>query len=102
MSPSGPRKLGDLLLSGDSSGLATEAAERRELAARVRAGLAADEAAHVVSARIDEAGRLVVGMDSAAWAARLRYSRSELLGRPLRVRVGIPGETAQSASDGTS
>jgi Dna[CI] antecedent, DciA len=102
MNPSGPRRLAELLQSGDISRLGAEAAERRELAGRVRAELAPDVAGHLVSARIDDSGRLVVGMDSAAWAARLRYSRSELFGRPLRVRVAVPGEAPQSASDGAS
>lgn len=68
---------------------------RRELAEDVRARLAGDEAAHVVTAHIDDDGTLVVGMDSAAWAARLRYEIPELLGRPLRVRVAVPGETGK-------
>jgi hypothetical protein len=110
MTTDGPRRLGDLLESRDIGRLRAEAAERRELAARVRAALGDGEAPHVVSARIDDAGRLVVGMDSPAWAARLRYSKGELLGRPIKVRVTAPGEagnpsaspTNQSATDGTS
>lgn len=110
MSIDGPRRIDDLLKSGPLGRLGNEAAERRELAHRVRAELPADEARHVVSARLDEGGRLVVGMDSAAWAARLRYSTAALLGRPLRVRVIVPGEADQpapnarnqSATDGTS
>jgi hypothetical protein len=92
MSVNGPRRLGDLLQTGDISRLRTEAAERRELAVRVRSELPAAESEHVVSAHMDDEGRLVVGMDSAAWAARLRYSMAELLGRRLKVRVAVAGE----------
>jgi Dna[CI] antecedent, DciA len=92
MSAGGPRRIGDLLQFGDIGRLRTEAAARRELAAQVRAVLPAPEAAHVVSARLDDQGGLVVGMDSAAWAARVRYGTSELLGRPvIRVHVTAPG-----------
>lgn len=93
MSLRGPRQIGDLLQSGDISRLGAEAKSRRELAARVREALPPDEALHVVSAHMDADGRLVVGMDSAAWAARLRYSMAELLGHALRVRVTVPGAT---------
>jgi len=97
MKVTGPRSLGDLLQSGDISQLRKEALVRRELAEEVRARLPEDQAAHVVSAHVADDGRLVVGVDSAAWAARLRYSTPELLGRTLRVQVtapsagGVPG-----------
>jgi hypothetical protein len=93
MSAGGPRRIGDLLQFGDIGRLKAEAAGRRELAVQVRAELPPQESVHVVSAHIDDDGQLVVGMDSAAWAARLRYSTGELLGKPLRVRVALPGET---------
>ena len=47
----------------------------------------------------DEQGRLVIGMDSAAWAARLRYATAELLGRQIRVRVSVPGSRGEQATD---
>jgi len=90
MSGGKPRSVAELLKTGGISKLKAEAAERRELADQVRSVLPADEAEHVVSARLDESGRLVVGMDTAAWAARLRYSLPELLGKPVRVRVTVP------------
>lgn len=93
MSRNGPRHIRDLLQSGDISRLKAESEQRRELAAEVRAALPTDEAGHVVSARLDAAGCLVVGMDSAAWAARLRHSTTELLGREIRVRVTQPLES---------
>ena len=92
MSAGGPRRIGDLLQIGDIGRLGAEAAGRRDLREKVRAALPPHEAAHVVSARLDDDGRLTVGMDSAAWAARLRYSTSELLGKPIRVHVAAPAE----------
>jgi hypothetical protein len=91
MSVNKPRSIGQLLRTGDISSLSDEAAARRELAGRVRSALPAEEAEHVVSAHVDETGRLVVGVDSPAWAARLRYSRTTLLEKDLKVRVTIPG-----------
>ena len=85
-----PRAIGDLLLSGDIASLGAEARERRELAASVRAELPESERAHVVSAHIDDEGRLVVAVDSPAWAARLRHSHDRLLDREVRVRVAVP------------
>jgi hypothetical protein len=76
-----------LLQSGDIGKLLSQAAERRRLAAEVRALLPAEEALHVVSASTDAAGRLVVGVDSAAWAARVRYRVRELGRDAVDVRV---------------
>jgi hypothetical protein len=90
MKSSSPRSISELLRSGDISKLRSEAAERRELAAQVRSGLSEAEAGHVVSAHIDDAGQLVIGMDSPAWAARVRYSTAELLGKTVRVRTAVP------------
>jgi hypothetical protein len=86
-----PRPLRELLLSGDIAKLKTEAEQRRQLLQRVRADLPDDTAGHVVSARLDPDGQLVVGVDSAAWAAKLRYERDSLLDRGLKVRVVAPG-----------
>lgn len=83
----GPRRLGDLLQSGDISRLGAEAAARRALAAEVRAALPPAEAEHVVSAHLDDRGRLIVGVDTAAWAARLRYSADTLIGHPVTIKV---------------
>lgn len=91
MSVNKPRSIGQLLRTDDISSLSAEAAARRELAVRVRSALPAEEAEHVVSAHIDKTGRLVVGVDSPAWAARLRYSKTSLLEMELKVRVAIPG-----------
>ena len=90
MSVDGPRSVRELLQTGDISRLKTEAADRRKLAARVRSELPIDEAEHVVSAHFDDQGLLVIGMDSPAWAARLRYSTSELFGKRLKVQTTVP------------
>ena len=100
MSTRGPRAIGDLLRGGDISELRAQATQRRELADRVRAALPGPEAEHVVGAHFDDSGQLVIGMDSAAWAARLRYSTAELLGVRIRVQVAVPGGTA-SEKDGS-
>jgi hypothetical protein len=91
MSAGGPRRIGDLLQFGDIGRLRAEAAERRELAGQGRAALPSHEAAHIASAHLNTDGQIVVGVDSAAWAARLRYSTQELLGKPIRVQVAAPG-----------
>jgi len=85
-----PRRLDQLLQSGDIARLGAEAAERRALLARVQGSLPGAESLHVVSAHIDDAGQLVLGVDSAAWAAKLRYERDTLLDCPLKVRVVVP------------
>lgn len=91
MKGNSPRSIGEVLQSGDIARLRRDALERRQLASQVRSELPDAEAGHVVSAHLDDQGHLVIGMDSAAWAARLRYSITELCGRPVRVRVSVPG-----------
>jgi hypothetical protein len=82
-----PARLGDLLGAGRLGRLTKEAERRRALADRVRALLPSEEAEHVVSASMTAEGQLVLVMDSAAWAARVRY-RAERLGvTELRVKV---------------
>jgi hypothetical protein len=61
--------------------------DRAELLAAVRSALPARLAAEVLSAGL-EAGRLTVGVSSAAWAARLRY-----LTHDLRKTLGISMRT---------
>jgi len=89
--PGQPKSISELLQTSNISQLSNEARQRHALAAEVRAALPEAEAEHVVSAHFDDADRLVVGMDSAAWAARLRYTTTELLGKTLKVRVAAPG-----------
>jgi len=87
--------------------LATRAAAAESLTATVSRELPAPLGAHVVSAaRRDE--ELVIIVDSAAWAARVRYAGPRLkerlaeLGEPVggkvRVRVRRPGPRPESGS----
>jgi len=46
-----------------------------------------EEAEHLVSASTSAAGELVLVMDSAVWAARVRYRGAELGAERLKVRV---------------
>jgi hypothetical protein len=92
MSKDRPRRLSELLQSGDIARLGAEAAARRALAAEVRAALPPAEAEHVVAAHVDDQGRLIIGMDTAAWAARLRYSTATLIGRSVKVKVVASGD----------
>jgi hypothetical protein len=75
------------LQSGDIGRLRDEAAARRAFLEDIKALLPADEARHLVAASTDPAGRLVLSMDSAAWAARVRYRARELGRDRVRVRV---------------
>jgi predicted protein tyrosine phosphatase len=77
--------------SGNLGSLAAEARRRSALAARVRAALPEAEAAHLVSAGTGADGELVLVMDSAAWAARVRFSAEKLGVQRLRVKVAPPG-----------
>ena len=58
--------------------------------ARVRGLLPAEEAAHVVSAATNDAGELVLVMDTPGWAARVRYCVSSLPSSKVKIRV-LPG-----------
>ncbi len=53
----------------------------------MRALLPPDEAAHLVSASTNEAGELVLVMDSPAWAARARYCVTGLPNPVVKIRV---------------
>jgi hypothetical protein len=86
--------LADLLQSGDIARLLAQAAERRKLVADIKALLPPEEAEHVVTASIDADGRLVLGVDSGAWAARVRYRVSELGRDSVQVRVVPRGSGA--------
>jgi len=55
--------------------------------ASVRKLLPAEEGAHVVSAATDEAGDLVLVMDTPSWAARVRYCVSALPHARVKIRV---------------
>ncbi len=100
MNRAGPHSIGDLLSRGELKSLADEARQRQTLTARIRSLLPADEAAHLVSAGVDDGGKLTLLMDSSVWAARVRYRAEELGAEKLTVRVSPPGD--QSGKPGTS
>ena len=95
-----PHSLAELFKTGNLADLAAEARHREGLTARIRALLAEDEAAHLVTASMTPAGELLLMMDSSVWAARVRYRANELGAERLRVRV-LP-QAGQSGSPGTS
>ena len=82
-----PRHLSELLNAGPLQRVLREAERRRMETARVRSLLPADEAAHVVSATTNEAGELVLVMDTPSWAARVRYCLSSLPSGSVKIRV---------------
>jgi hypothetical protein len=89
-----PLSLGEILKEGEIARLTREAEDRRNLAEVVRARLPAAEAAHVVGAHFDARERLVVTVDSAAWAARIRFLAADSDRRRLRVCVAPRGGAA--------
>jgi hypothetical protein len=82
-----PRHLSELLGLGPLSRVLREAERRRKETAAVRALLPAEEAAHVVSAATNEAGELVLVMDTPSWAARVRYCLRALPNAEVKIRV---------------
>jgi len=79
--------MSELLREGPLAGLLREAARRRTETTRLRELLPAEEAAHVVSATTNDAGELVLVMDTPAWAARARYAVSTLAHAKVKIRV---------------
>ncbi len=75
-----PRLLKDLLAGNDLSQLVSRAREAGELDARVRSLLPEALAVHVTGAVLHE-DTVVVLVDSAAWASRLRFHAPELVER---------------------
>ena len=73
-----PKKLSEILTSGALGELGREAERRRSTTAEIRRLLPTAEADHLVSAARNEAGELVVVMDSPSWAARARYCTAVL------------------------
>ena len=82
-----PKRLCDLLTSGSLAGLTREAERRRLETAAIRKLLPPDEATHLVSAATNEAGELVLVMDSPSWAARVRYCLGTLPTANVRITV---------------
>jgi hypothetical protein len=82
-----PRHLSELLRQGSLSKLMREAERRRTETATIRQLLPAEEGAHVVSAATNEAGELVIVMDTPSWAARVRYCVGLLPNARVRIKV---------------
>jgi hypothetical protein len=87
MNPKSPTSLKQLLGAGRLGELTRESERRRGFTAEIRAKLPPEEAEHLVSASTTPAGELVLVMDSAAWAARVRYRAPEL--GPMRLRIKV-------------
>ena len=84
----GPTSLAELLRGSPAlRRLRDQAEERRQLTERVRGLLPEPEAAHLLGARLDQLGQLVLVLDSPAWAARVRYAQAQLRSglRPLKI-----------------
>jgi hypothetical protein len=88
-----PKTINELLNSGGKrlSSLAEKSAARTTALQRVCAALPAELAQAVVSAGLD-AGKLTIGVASAAWAARLRYVIDDLRA-PLTKSLGADIQT---------
>jgi hypothetical protein len=82
-----PRHLSELLTQGSLAKVLREAERRRKETARIRGLLPAEESAHLVSACSNEAGELVLVMDTPSWAARVRYCAGALPYSAVKIRV---------------
>lgn len=82
-----PRHLSEFLSRGGLARLQREANRRRSETGEIRRLLPAEEAEHLVSATTNEAGELVLVMDTPGWAARVRYCVAGLPQQPVRIRV---------------
>jgi hypothetical protein len=82
-----PRRLADWLTEGSLGELAREAERRRSATEDIRKRLPAEEAMHLVSAATNDAGELVIVMDSPSWAARVRYAVENLPNVRVRIKV---------------
>ena len=74
------KSLSELLARGGKrlSLLKDRAAQRAKIVEQVRAALPKRIAQSVVSAGLDDGGRLTIGVAGAVWASRLRYSAESL------------------------
>ena len=81
------KPIAKLFKNGQLEKLALEAERQRNLTNRIRKMLPSEEADHLVNVSIDKEGKLILVMDSPAWAARIRY-REKTLGYDLiKVKV---------------
>jgi len=86
-----PRKLAEILSAGALARLGREAQRRRATTEEIRRQLATPERDHLVSAATNDAGELVLVMDSPVWAARMRYASAALPYPRIVVKVQPPG-----------
>ena len=82
-----PTHLSELVRRGSLAALKREADRRRMETAAIKRLLPAEEAAHVVNAATNDAGELVLVMDTPAWAARMRYCVAALPNKKVRISV---------------
>jgi hypothetical protein len=82
-----PRHLSELLGQGSLARIRREADRRRMETVRVRDLLPAEEGIHLISASTNEAGELVLVMDTPSWAARVRYCVSALPSSNVKIKV---------------
>jgi hypothetical protein len=82
-----PRHLSELLGQGSVARLQREAERRRLETAKIRRLLPAEEGAHLVSAATNDAGELILVMDTPSWAARVRYCVGALPNSAVKIRV---------------
>ncbi len=66
------KSIAKLFKNGQLEKLALEAERQRNLTNRIRKMLPPAEADHLVNVSIDKEGKLILVMDSPAWAARIR------------------------------
>jgi hypothetical protein len=91
-----PKSLSELLIKGGKrlSVLKVQATERSAILEQVRATLPANLAQRVMTAGLAD-GELSLGVSTAAWATRIRYSADKILGEigkhsPVtRIRVRV-------------
>ena len=79
--------MAELLRRGSLAELKREAERRRMETAAIRRLLPAEEAAHLVNAATNDAGELVLVMDTPVWAARVRYCAAALPNKRVRISV---------------
>jgi hypothetical protein len=82
-----PKHLSELVGRGPLGALRREAERRRMETVEIRRLLPPEEAAHLVNAATNDAGELVLVMDTPVWAARVRYCVGALPNRRVRISV---------------
>ncbi len=81
------KSIAKLFKNGQLEKLALEAERQRNLTNRIRKMLPPEEADHLVNVSIDKEGKLILVMDSPAWAARIRYREKTLGYDHIKVKV---------------